>query len=71
LITHNVSLPADARWRKASRSTAGNNCVEVASARGAAAVRDSKNRDGGHLTVGTGAWETFLSDVKRGRYDQA
>jgi Domain of unknown function (DUF397) len=70
LTTQNVSLPADARWRKASRSTASNNCVEVATINGAAAVRDSKHRDGGHLTVGTGAWEAFLADVKRGRYSR-
>lgn len=70
MTRHNVSIPADARWRKASRSTASNNCVEVASARGAAAVRDSKNRDGGHLAVGTVAWQAFLADVKRGRYDR-
>lgn len=69
-MTSNVSLPADARWRKASRSTASNNCVEVASASGAAAVRDSKNRDGGHLTIAAGTWAAFLADVKRGRYDR-
>ena len=70
MTRHNDSIPADARWRKASSSTASNNCVEVASAQAAAAVRDSKNRDGGHLTVGTSAWHAFLADVKRGRYDR-
>ena len=70
MTSHNVSLPANAGWRKASRSTAGNNCLEVANAKGAARVRDSKNRDGGHLTVGAGAWQAFLADVKRGRYDR-
>lgn len=66
----NVALPADVRWRKASRSTASNNCVEVAQAPGVAAVRDSKNREGGHLTVRAVAWEAFLADVRRGRYDR-
>jgi Domain of unknown function (DUF397) len=70
LSTHNASLLANAQWRKASRSTAGNNCVEVAHAQGAAAVRDSKNPGGGHLTVGAGAWEAFVSEVKRGKYDR-
>jgi hypothetical protein len=70
LTIQNVSVPADARWRKASRSTASNNCVEVAAVDGAAAIRDSKNREGGHLTIGPGAWEAFLSDVKRGRYER-
>ena len=69
MTSQNVSLPANAGWRKASRSTAGNNCVEVAQARGAAGVRDSKNRDRGHLTVGAGAWQAFIADVKRGQYD--
>lgn len=70
MTTQNVSVPADTSWRKASRSTASNNCVEVAAVEGVAAIRDSKNRGGGHLTVGPGAWEAFLSDVKRGRYDR-
>jgi hypothetical protein len=68
MTSQNSSLAAGARWRKASRSTAGNNCVEVAPATGATAVRDSKNRDGGHLTVGAGAWKAFIADVKHGRY---
>jgi hypothetical protein len=70
MTSRNASLAVAARWRKASRSTAGNNCVEIARTLGATAVRDSKNRDGGHLTVGAGAWEAFIADVKRGRYDR-
>jgi hypothetical protein len=70
LTPQNVSLPANVHWRKASRSTAGNNCVEVAQATGAAAVRDSKNPGGGHLTVGTPAWAAFIADVKHGRFDR-
>jgi uncharacterized protein DUF397 len=70
LTSHNASPVASAPWRKASRSTAGNNCVEIARTTGATAVRDSKNRDGGHLTVGAGAWEAFIADVKQGRYDR-
>jgi hypothetical protein len=70
LTSHNASPVVGVRWRKASRSTAGNNCVEIAQTIGATAVRDSKNRDGGHLTVGVGAWDAFLADVKQGRYDR-
>lgn len=38
----------DALWRKSSFSGTETNCVEVAWAVG---VRDSKNPDGGHLTI--------------------
>jgi Domain of unknown function (DUF397) len=62
--------PADVRlsWRKSSYSGGGNNCVEVAEIASGRAVRDSKNPDGGHLTFGVGAWQAFLTDIKRGRY---
>jgi hypothetical protein len=67
----NVPEPPDARarWRKSSYSGGGNNCVEVAQAGGTSAVRDSKNPDGGHLVFGADAWEAFITDIKRGRYD--
>jgi Domain of unknown function (DUF397) len=57
-----------ARWRKSSYSGSGNNCVEVATQAGACAVRDSKNRAGGHLIFGADAWAAFISDVKQGRF---
>jgi hypothetical protein len=60
---------AAARWRKSSYSGSGNNCVEVAEVAGGRAVRDSKNPDGGHVILGAHAWEAFLTDIKRGRYD--
>jgi hypothetical protein len=44
--------------------------VEIARTVGATSVRDSKNRDGGHLSIGAAAWEAFIADVKRGRYGQ-
>jgi len=58
-------------WRKSRYSgNGGGNCVEVAlNLPGVVAVRDSKNPDGGHLTFDTSAWEAFIADVKRGRYD--
>jgi hypothetical protein len=62
--------PADARlsWRKSSHSGGGNNCVEVAEIAGGRAVRDSKNPDGGHLTLAAGPWQAFIADIKRGRH---
>jgi hypothetical protein len=60
----NACLP----WRKSSYSGGGNNCVEVAEITGGCAVRDSKNPDGGHLTLGADLWRAFIADIKRGRY---
>jgi hypothetical protein len=69
--TPQASGAGRAEWRKSSYSGGGNNCVEVAPARGTAAiaVRDSKNPGGGHLTFGAAAWTEFVSGIKRGRYD--
>ncbi|MFK3979452.1 DUF397 domain-containing protein [Micromonospora sp. NPDC050397] len=56
-----------ARWRKSTRS--GNNggaCVEVAdNLAGVVLVRDTKNRDGGTLTIATEAWRTFVGFAKQ------
>ena len=55
-----------ADWRKASYS--GNNggaCVEVArNLPGIVAVRDSKNPDGGVLTVTPGQWASLLASLR-------
>jgi hypothetical protein len=50
-------------WRKSSYSAEQTNCVEVAPGR-AWLVRDTKNRDGGQLTVPFPAWRAFLSQVR-------
>ncbi|MEU5851609.1 DUF397 domain-containing protein [Saccharopolyspora shandongensis] len=48
-------------WRKSSRSGGnGGNCVEVGFAPGAIGVRDSKDRDGGRLTLAPAQWRAFL-----------
>jgi hypothetical protein len=52
-------------WRTASYSGAnGGECVEVASATGAVIVRDTKNRNGGMLTVPASAWRAFIAAMK-------
>jgi Domain of unknown function (DUF397) len=56
-------------WRKSSRSTGGNDCVEVAQAGTSCLVRDSKNSDGSRLAVGPKAWAAFTGDIKHGAYD--
>jgi hypothetical protein len=58
-----------ARWRKSSRSGAGNDCVELVVARIGAAVRDSKNPSAGHVSFETPGWDAFLDVVKEGRLD--
>ncbi|GAA1339881.1 DUF397 domain-containing protein [Saccharothrix algeriensis] len=56
------------RWRKSSRSTNTNSCVEVA--RDLAAVRDSKNPDGARLGFrGPRAVAALVAAVRRGRFD--
>jgi hypothetical protein len=57
------------RWRKSSRSSGENgNCVELADLDGGGlAVRDSKNPDGGALTVGSTARAAFFGAVREGR----
>jgi hypothetical protein len=64
-----VSDLAGARWRKSSRSGAGNDCVELVVARIGAAVRDSKNPDAGHVSFETTGWDVFMGVVKEGRLD--
>jgi hypothetical protein len=51
-------------WRTSSRSTSGNECVEVAQSRENCLVRDSRQPDGIRLAVGRHAWAAFTRSVK-------
>lgn len=52
-------------WRKSSYSNGGTgNCVEVAYAVEAVAVRDSKNTDGPMITVAPTAWRAFVGTTR-------
>jgi hypothetical protein len=53
-------------WRTSSRSTGGQECVEVAQARASCLVRDSKNPDGTRLAVSRQAWAEFTRSIKHG-----
>lgn len=54
-----------ARWRRSSRSTGMNNCVEAAALTGGLlAVRDSKRADGPAVLFTGPAWGSFLASVR-------
>lgn len=54
-----------AAWRKSSYSgSGGGNCVEVASAPAAVAVRDTKSPDSPPLGFTPDAWRAFIRRVK-------
>ncbi|WP_329562330.1 DUF397 domain-containing protein [Streptomyces uncialis] len=66
-LSDSTSLGA-LRWRRSSRSTGMNNCVETArpgagTAAGLLAVRDSKDPQGPALLFAPGAWDTFLGSL--------
>lgn len=54
-----------ASWRTSSYSGSQGECVEVAPSARIVAVRDSKRRDGGMLTLPPGAWRAFVRGVER------
>jgi hypothetical protein len=57
-------------WRKASRSDAGGNCVEVSFADdGTVGVRDSKNPDGPILVFTRAKFGAFIAGVRNGEFD--
>ncbi len=57
-------------WRKSRRSSAGDNCVEVAFATdGSVGVRDSKDRTGPVLIFTPAEWEAFTGGVRDGDFD--
>lgn len=63
------SVPTDLFFRKSSYSQPqGGNCVEVADLPGASAVRDTQNRQAGHLLFPGAEWTALLSST---RNDQA
>ena len=54
------------RWRKSSHSGGnGGECVELASAPGVVAVRDSKDPDGPKLLVGSEEFAALVASLKR------
>jgi hypothetical protein len=64
--------PTFIHWRKSSRSSGGDNCVEVAPAtNGSVGIRDSKQRGSGPvLEFTSGEWAHFVGSTKTGEFDQ-
>lgn len=58
-------------WHKASRSSGGDNCVEIGfAAHGSVGVRDSKQGGTGPVLEFTAReWAAFLRDAKTGEFD--
>ncbi|TDB90870.1 DUF397 domain-containing protein [Actinomadura sp. KC216] len=56
-------------WRKSSRSDSRGECVELAELDSSVGIRDSKNPDTPHLTVGREALSGLLSRIKAGELD--
>lgn len=50
-------------WRKSRFSGEGQDCVEVQHRREAVDVRDTKDREGGSLTVSSAAWDVLLEKI--------
>ncbi|HEY8527942.1 MAG TPA: DUF397 domain-containing protein [Acidimicrobiales bacterium] len=67
-----MSAPKFTNWRTSSRSSGGDNCVEVAfAADGTVGVRDSKQQgDGPVLEFTPAEWEAFLGGVREGEFDR-
>jgi hypothetical protein len=69
-MTHNTTF---IHWRKSSRSSGGDNCVEIAFAadRVDVGVRDSKLGDHGPvLAFSRDEWAGFLAAAKTGQFDR-
>lgn len=60
--------PSHLIFRKSSYSgPKTENCVEVADTGAGAAVRDTQNREVGHVEFPAAEWRAFLDEVKSGR----
>ncbi|MGC0420764.1 DUF397 domain-containing protein [Embleya sp. AB8] len=60
-----MSMPS--HWRKSSYSASNQECVEIALFSAATVVRDTKDRERGHLTMPPKAWVALLGTVKSAR----
>jgi hypothetical protein len=68
-ITLSASERASLAWRKAESSGANGQCVEIASAMGNVAIRDSKDPDGPILVYTMPEFRAFLDGARNGEFD--
>jgi hypothetical protein len=59
-----MSKSVEPQWHKSRHSASEGSCVEVAEGP-VTLVRDTQNRDLGHLGFAAGEWAAFLADLKR------
>ncbi len=52
------------KWHKSSYSANGGNCVEVREGGSGTDVRDTQNREAGHLTFASGEWSALLRGLR-------
>lgn len=68
-ITLSESERASLAWLKAHGSTSNGQCVEIASAVGNIAMRDSKDPDGPILVYTPSEFRAFLDGARNGEFD--
>jgi hypothetical protein len=54
-------------WHKSTYSNTGANCVEARESALGADVRDTQNREAGHLSFDRAEWSALLAGVRTGR----
>jgi len=57
-----------ALWRKSTYSGGNGSCIEIADLGTAAAVRDSKDRNGPKLIFAADDWRSFVDTIKAGKH---
>lgn len=57
-------MTASTDWHKSSYSPNGSDCVECCYRNGEAGMRDTQNRDAGHLTFSPSEWIAALATAK-------
>ncbi|MGH3873609.1 MAG: DUF397 domain-containing protein [Pseudonocardiaceae bacterium] len=65
-----ITLATAPGWQTSTRTSQGQNCVEVITAvRGWVGVRDTKNRAAGLLAIDQQQWNNVLDAITAGQFD--